>query len=277
MRLELSYAPLNLGPFFSFEDKLNTVIDWLDVLAVFCNLKFANDNHTPDIGKQIVLEIAVPGGRPGYIRSLLQETQLILKEELNDFINDNETDLYTITQTLKEAKEKCILQSRSNDINKTMGYDPGKIKFISFHGSHPSRLYFENLKFSKEAAEELSDHFTIRKEFYEVLVDIIDKKLADLNEIPPFTRQPYKWTSDNPQFEIAELLYALINTRIQIKEGESGSPAKLVKSFYNLFGYDDSTYHQKLQQINKRKAKGSWLQELPDFIDSVQKRVNRSK
>jgi len=277
MRLELSYAPLNLGPFLNFEEKLNAVIDWLDITVAFCKLKPATDTHTPDTGKRAVLEIAIPGGRPAYIRSLLQETIIILREELNVFINDTETDLFTITQTLKEAKEKCILQSRSNDIYKSLDFYPNKIKYIFFDGSHQSVLYIENLNFSKEAAEELSDHFTIRKEFYEVLVDIIDKKLADLNEIPPFTRQPYKWTSDNPHFEIAELLYALINTRIQIKEGETGSPAKLVKGFYNLFGYDDSTYHQKLQQIKKRKAKDSWLQELPDFIASVLKREDSSK
>lgn len=274
--LKFGYANLDLGLFQTFQEKLDAAIAHIEINTVFCKLK---DGQIPEMSffdHYEIIEILVPGGNPPYIQSILKKALKQLSDSIDDYVANYE-DYFSIRITLERIKDKCIFLSKKNDIHKSFPYEVNEIKYLTIHDGHRYRLFFEQLRFIQLIREQLIDHYSIRKEFFEELTEMIDKKLAGHLEIPAFPRKPYKWQSKNPHLEIAELLLALSNTRIKIKDGEKGSQSKLAKEFYNLFGLDDGLYHQKLQQVRNRKGNQSWLHELPDFINSVKKKNEDSK
>lgn len=271
------YPELNLNSLISIEEKFESLFSFLQINMVLCEIEGEYDLNPMKAEKYLVTKITVLKGNAPYIHSLTKEIRKTLIDSIDYYIENSETTLFDMVQTLKIIKDKCVLQSKINNIHNSMEYDPTRIIFLINGDSKPSPLYFDHLVFTPLAKKDLIDHFLVRFEFYNAMIEILGSKISELSEPPSFEKQPYKWTSENPHYEIAELLYALINKRIQIKDGEKGSKAKLVKNFYNLFGLDESTYHQKLQQVRKKKKKRSWLHELSEFIDDVQKSSNPTK
>ncbi len=272
---------LNLSEFPGIEEKFEAVFNFLEIIGVSCELSDEQDPGSLNTEKVLVTQIVVTEGTPTYIQSLTQEIRKILIKSVDDFIYGEENVLYDMEQTLIKLKNRCILQSKVHDINNIMEYNADKIIFLTYHDP-PIRLYLEQLTFSLLASTNLTNHFYIRKEFYKAMTEILDSKISELSEPPYFTKQPYQWKSESelaasPLYEIAELLYALIKKRIKIRDGQKGSTAKLVKSFYNLFGYDDNTYHQKVQQMKNREDGKSWLQELPEYIIGIQNKDGNTK
>jgi hypothetical protein len=268
------YAQLELKHFESFKEKLGALVAYVEIDTVFCRLPEEQQLSDLSFDKNYnLIEILVPVGQPSYVKLYFQETLKLLEDSLDEYLQSEIENHYSINKTLEEAKELCIHLSKKNDVNKSLPYHENEIKFLTIEKNGKwFRLFTRQIKFEKQVQDELLDHFSIRKEFYQELVELISKKILVHMDLSTYPQKPYKWVSDNPHLEIAELLHALIQKRIQIKKDEKGSFAKLVKEFYNLFGLDDASFHQKLQIIRQRKQQSSWLQELPDFIGAIQKR-----
>jgi hypothetical protein len=276
LQLNYGYAPINLNDFSSVKEKLDATIAYIEINTIFCQLQ---DGQTPDVLSPVnynVVDMLVPGGNPVHIKSILLDVLTILAGSLEEYVYNYE-DHYEIGKTLEVLKDKCISLSKKNDVYKSLPYKENKITWFAVYKGGRYQLFFRQLILDETVRNEFSDHFSIRKEFFDEMIEMIDKKLLEHLEIPTYPKTPYKWESENPHLEIAELLHAIMQIRVKIKEGEKGSNSKLAKEFYNLFGLDDGLFHSKLQQIRKRQNKKSWLQELPDYINSLQDNVESSK
>ena len=278
IHLKYHCLPLMLGNFETFKEKFNAVIISSAIETVFCRLPDEQLANLSIDEPYNLNEILVPGGKPSGIKSIFQEYLKYLEISLDEYLNSEADGYYSINEMLVETRNLCIALLKKNDISRSLSYHENEIKFLTIDSSgNWLRLYIGQIIMDKTVEDELLDHFSIRQEFYHELIEIIDKKIVSHLYIPSFPQKPYRWKSENPHLEIAELLYALLQKRIEIKEGEKGSYAKFVKEFYNLFGLDDGPYHQKLQIIRKRDQKISWLQELPDYINSLPKKTAISK
>ena len=276
--LKFHYAPLHLETFPTFFEKFDAINLYLEMIAFFCHLAETEVSEKPLEGKYTVVDILTPLGSASSLKPLLRDYLPLLQEAASDYLSSEEDDYYSIKQNLEELREKCSMLVKKHDIQKIFPYNEYEITYIAILPGHKlKKLYIHQLIFEPNSRIKIEDHYAIRTEFYQELKELIEKKLVEHLEMPSYPNKPYEWRGENPHLEIAELLHALIGCRIAIKEDEKGSPAKFVKEFYNLFGLDDGPYHSKLQQIRNRKNKKSWLNELPEFINSLRERNQTTK
>lgn len=264
--LNFGYAPLDINQFETLEEKLEMVISFFGIKTIFCEVREEEIRaHFPS-NRYEVVDVLVPGGEPAYIKSKMMGFSRLLDAAFDDHVK-NEEDHYTIRKTLENAMDRCQRLSKENDVTRSLSGYVNEIIFLTRVGDHWTRVNYGELNFDANVRNRLTEQFALRKEFYTEMIEIIDRHLARHLEVLPYPRKPYKWSSNNPHLEIAELLEALIQTRIKVETGYAGSISKLVKEFYNLFGLDEGQYHQRLQTIRKRQKKVSWIRELVEYTE----------
>lgn len=209
--LNFVYANLELDNFPIFEEKLNAINAYLEISTIFCRLEKEQIIEQTYPAKYNVIEALVPGGRASYIKSLLQDTMISLWHSLENYINSDD-DYYSIKKVLENSKEECISLNKKNDIYRSFPFNEYDIScIVIMNNGKRNRLQFDQLNFENNVRNQIEDHFSIRKEFYQECIEMVDKKLMEHLEMPAFPKMPYKWKSDKAHLEIAELLHALVN------------------------------------------------------------------
>jgi len=250
-----------------FNEKLKVISSFLDINTIYCavDLKSAEEFLKNPGKKYAVQEIVVPGGPPAFIQNLLQDWNEELKEAIEKLVAEEDFD--AIQSKLNSAKEEIQLRQKLNNSNNTFSFK--RIFFEVLLDGCSFTLPPQVLEFQEKDRQKIIENFQLINEFYLEIIELINTHLQDHLDKPSFEKKPFKWNSENPHLEIAELGQALLNCRIELQEGKGGSPAKFIKSLYNLFGYDSSLYHAKLQQIRARTEQPSWLHELAKNIESL--------
>jgi len=251
-----------------FEQKLEAAIKFISIETVYCQLRndegltLRNFMNRP----LLVSDIAISArANISLIKPLLRAWIELLTQDL-DHLLMNGDNYSEIVSNLKTSKEMCLTGMKEYDSeNRLMLTD--QLNFRIPLENQWEITSFGFLTFDRGAAIDLNEHFDLKRDFFSEIVELIDKKIAEHADIPSYPKQPYKWNSEHPHLEIAELVLALINTRLKFNAGKGGSHPKFGKQFYNLFGLDDGPYHSRLQTIRERQDKTSWMHELTDYIE----------
>ncbi|MFI5188318.1 MAG: hypothetical protein ACHQF0_16425, partial [Chitinophagales bacterium] len=170
------YAP-NLGNFSSFEEKFTSVVDYLQINAVFCEVSNKQDLRfiIAPAGKLHVSEIIVPGGDTNYIKDILIEIYELLSRELTKYVHSDEN-YDSITEGVKALKEKSERAFGENNRTDQLTFE-NSFQYKVYDGRIWDDVPVQWLEFAPSVIHKLNDHIDLRKGFFNLLVKLFDRAL----------------------------------------------------------------------------------------------------
>ena len=262
--------PINLSLFDNPAGKLKHIYDYLKIDQIFFEISNPHDYASPQPANYLsVIEMAVPGGSPSYIKSKLTECLEILKIEIADYLQ-GVTDFENITDCLECGIDLCQKGSKENDRMNRLSFNE-RIEFYVNTGNDWQGVSFQFIKFDQVAAIDWEEHFDIRKDFYRDMVEVLSKALEWHRRKPEPSTSPYTWDSANAEMEATELLYLLCKKGelIKINKESGGSFAKFRKEFFGLFGLSGKRYDQNVSEILKRKKDKHFIDTLAELMPNT--------
>lgn len=262
------YEPLNLEVFPTFEEKLIALCDYIKIQAVFCEIanKEALQDRIP-LERLHVISLAVLPWHFSYAKTTLTEKLVFFTIEAKKYLQ-SEDEYEGIADSLQRCIDLCSNARNKNNLNDHFSSDR-EVNFYAYWNDHPLSMPFQCFSFDRNALLDLEEHFSIRKGFYEQMIEMLSKALIWHKERPIPSKKPYSLDSLNPELDVSEVLYTLyrVSKQLLIDFDAGGSFPKFKKDFFGLFGLSDKDYDKKIIQIQKRKRGDDFIRDMANKLE----------